>query len=213
MKKIVVFISGSGTNLQAIIDACESNYISNGLISLVISNNPNAYGLVRAEKFNIPTKIINNKEFKTRKDFDGEIKKILNEINPDLVVLAGFMLVLGKDLVKSFYGKIINIHPSLLPLYPGLNTHQKVIQNNDLSHGVTVHYVSEELDAGPIIIQGSIKVDDSDVIENLIDRIHKVEHLIYPKIIKEICNEEVTLINSKVHYKNKSVQRVKYYEI
>ena len=179
MKKIAVLISGSGSNLEAIIDACNQNIIDGDVIK-VISNNPKAYGLVRAKKFNISSKTINHKNFDSREDFDQALEDSLVQINPDLIVLAGFMRILGKKITKNFGNIMINLHPSLLPLYPGLNTHEKVLLNKDKIHGVSIHYVSSELDAGPLIAQGVIKINGNETLGELTKRIHKVEHLLLP---------------------------------
>lgn len=201
MKKIVVLVSGSGSNLQAIIENCNAKYINAEIIS-VISNNPNAYGLERAASANINSIVIDNKDFISRDHFDSKLIKILDDLNPDLIILAGFMRILTKKLTNKYIGKIINIHPSLLPKYPGLNTHQRVIENQDLVHGVSIHYVSSKLDYGPLIAQGEIKTKKYDDISHLIERIHKVEHLIYPEIIKYICEDRIHLESNEVKFKN-----------
>ena len=199
MKKIVVLISGNGSNLQAIIDSCESGDID-GEITDVISNKSNAYGLRRAIKANIPTKILDDTSFNSREEFDKALFNYLLDVDADLIVLAGFMKILNKKTTDRFYGKIINIHPSLLPKYPGLNTHTKVIENKDIYHGISIHYVSSELDAGPIIAQGKITVKVNESLERLEDRIHKLEHITYPKIIDLICKNEIYLENDSVRY-------------
>lgn len=192
MKKIVVLISGNGSNLQAIIDHCESGNI-NGEITCVVSNKDDAYGIQRAEASNIKTKIINEDKFESRKDFNEELFNLLLNLNADLIVLAGFMKILNEKTANYFFGKIINIHPSLLPKYPGLNTHTKVIDNKEKYHGVSIHYVSSQLDAGPLIAQGQIIVNKDESVERLEERIHKVEHMIYPEVIKLICDNKIYL--------------------
>ena len=203
MKKIAVLISGSGSNLEAIIKACTSNKIE-GTVESVICNDPKAYGIERAKSFNIDVRIINHKDFPNREDFDNELENYLMRCSPDLIVLAGFMRILGDKIISTFNGKIINLHPSILPLYPGLNTHDKVLQNNDISHGITIHYVSGELDAGPIIAQGLIEVKANESKSSLIKRIHKVEHILLPEIINEICIGNIRLQDNIVVYKNAS---------
>ena len=155
----------------------------------------------------ITTKIISDDSFDSREEFDKALLSSLMEIEADLIVLAGFMKILSKKTADHFYGKIINIHPSLLPKYPGLNTHSKVVKNQDIIHGVTIHYVSSELDAGPIIAQGRIDVNAHADIEELINRIHQVEHIIYPKIINLICKNEIYMENGNVNFKNNSHPR------
>ena len=165
MKTITVLISGSGSNLEAIINACDTKKIDGEVIS-VISNNHNAYGLTRAKKFNINTTVINHKLYTNREDFDLELESLLDQLDSDLIILAGFMRILGEKITKKFGNKMINLHPSLLPLYPGLNTHKKVLDNKDKNHGVSIHYVSSELDGGPLIAQGIIKVKNNDNLDS-----------------------------------------------
>ena len=201
MKNIVVLISGSGSNLQAIIDNCNTKYI-NAEITCVISNNPGAYGLEIATSANINSIVINNKDYKSRSCFDSELIKVLDDLNPDLIVLAGFMRILTEKLTSKFFGKIVNIHPSLLPKYPGLNTHQEVIDNKDKIHGVSIHYVSSKLDCGPLIAQGEIKTKAYENINHLIKRIHKIEHIIYPEVIKYICDDRISIESNQVKFNN-----------
>ena len=205
MLKIIVLISGSGSNLQAIIDACSAKII-NGCVIGVISNKANAYGLERAKKNNIPTNVINHNDFTTREDFDKELVSSINIFQPDLIVLAGFMRILSPIMTSVFKNKMINIHPSLLPKYPGLNTHEQVIANDDDEHGVTIHSVSEELDGGPIIAQSKIAVHKDQKLDDLIERIHAIEHKIFPKVISMIASKEIKIedvaTNKKVIYEN-----------
>ena len=205
MLKIIVLISGSGSNLQAIIDACSAKMI-NGCVIGVISNKANAYGLERAKKNNIPTNVINHNDFTTREDFDKELVSSVNTFQPDLIVLAGFMRILSPIMTSVFKNKMINIHPSLLPKYPGLNTHEQVIANDDDEHGVTIHSVSEELDGGPIIAQSKISVYKDQKLDDLIERIHEIEHKIFPKVISMIASKEIKIedvaTNKKVIYEN-----------
>ncbi len=201
MKKIVVLISGSGSNLEAIIESCAAKKI-NGRVIHVISNNPNAYGLTRASESNIPSTIIDHKKFSSRIDFENSLEDCLDTLSPDLIVLAGFMRILGTKITSKFSNKMINIHPSLLPMYPGLHTHEKVLENKDTHHGISIHYVSSELDAGPLIAQGFIDISKDETLENIIKRIHKIEHLLLPEIINEICNENIYLDNNEVKYRN-----------
>ena len=201
MKKIVVLISGSGSNLEAIIESCTAKKI-NGKVIHVISNNPDAFGLSRASKFNIPSRIIDHKKFSSRIDFENSLEDCLETLSPDLIVLAGFMRILGTKITSKFSNKMINLHPSLLPMYPGLHTHEKVLENKDTHHGISIHYVSSELDAGPLIAQGFIDISKDETLENIIKRIHKIEHLLLPEIINEICNENIYLDNNEVKYRN-----------
>ena len=192
MKKIAVMISGSGSNLEAIVKACHDKNIY-GEIVYVISNNPDAYGIERAKKYNIPVKIIDHKSYTDRNDFDDALKEFLDNLEIDLIILAGFMRILGKNITEKFYGKMINLHPSLLPLYPGLNTHAQALNNKDDYHGISIHFVSAELDAGPLIAQGKISVKADDDLEKLVSKIHKVEHDLLPKVINELCMNNIYL--------------------
>ena len=192
MKKIAVMISGSGSNLEAIVKACHQKNIY-GEIVYVISNNPDAYGIERAKKYNIPVKIIDHKSYTDRDDFDDALKEFLDNLEIDFIILAGFMRILGKNITEKFYGKMINLHPSLLPLYPGLNTHTQALNNKDDYHGISIHFVSAELDAGPLIAQGKIPVKADDGLEKLVSKIHKVEHDLLPKVINELCMNNIYL--------------------
>ena len=187
MFKIAVLISGNGSNLEALIDACKKNLIS-GSIDIVISNNPDAYGIQRAKNHSINYKIVDNNRFKTREDFDRALIEELKISNPDLVVLAGFMRILTPIMIEAFKNRIINIHPSLLPKYPGLDTHNSVIKNGDVKHGVTIHYVNEVLDGGQIIAQGEISVNANETFEELKTRIHAIEHVMLPKVVSKFAN-------------------------
>ena len=197
MFKIAVLISGNGSNLEALIDACKNNFI-NGSIDLVLSNNPNAFGIERAKNHFINYKVINHKSFETRDDFDRALLNELKETSPDLIVLAGFMRILTPLILNVYKNKVINIHPSLLPKYPGLDTHKSVLENGDLKHGVTIHYVNEVLDGGQIIAQGEISVNENETSEELKTRIHAIEHVMLPMIVSKFADG--TLNAEKIIY-------------
>ena len=203
MKKIVVLISGSGSNLEAIAKACQTGNIP-ATIELVISNQPNVKGLDRAKKFHLMSKVIEHQHFNSREEFDQALLEQILPIDPDLVVLAGFMRILSNSFTETLSGKLINIHPSLLPDYPGLNTHKQAIENGDLMHGISVHYVNSELDRGPIITQGALKIDPSQSEAKLINRIHKIEHAVYPKVIADIAKGYVRLNGDQVKFESES---------
>ena len=194
---LAVLLSGNGTNFQAIIDSIENGSLK-ATIKIVISNNKDAFGLKRAKKHNIKNLSLDHNDFKDRKSYDQKLKEIINQESVDYIILAGFMRILGSDFVKNFPNKIINIHPSLLPKYPGLNTHKKVLENKDKEHGVTVHLVDEGLDSGPIIGYIKIKVDDKEKESDLINKIHKVEHFIYPEILSELQKGKISIIDKKI---------------
>ncbi|MFQ3209174.1 MAG: phosphoribosylglycinamide formyltransferase-1 [Colwellia sp.] len=181
--KIVVLISGGGTNLQAIIDACsDSNYPAK--VVGVVSNKVDAYGLTRAENADIATIALSHKDFDSREDYDQALIKKIDCFNADLIVLAGFMRILTPNFVQHYQGKLLNIHPSLLPKYQGLNTHQRAIDAGDDVHGVSVHFVTEELDGGPVILQAKVPVFEGDNCDDLAARVHEQEHRIYPLVVK-----------------------------
>jgi len=180
--RIVVLISGSGSNLQAIIDACREERIP-GTVVGVISNEPSAYGLTRALQANIVAVGLSHRDYDSRKTYDEALADLIETFSPDLIVLAGFMRILTPAFVKKYEGRLINIHPSLLPDYPGLNTHQRVLADRRASHGATVHFVTEDLDGGPIIIQGKTSIVPSDTEGTLAQKVHEVEHEIYPQAI------------------------------
>ena len=203
MKKIVVLISGSGSNLEAIAKACQTGNIP-ATIELVISNQPNVKGLERAKKFHLMSKVIEHQHFNSREEFDQALLEQILPIEPDIVVLAGFMRILSNSFTETLSGKLINIHPSLLPDYPGLNTHKQAIENGDLMHGISVHYVNSELDGGPIITQGVLKIDPSQSEAKLVNRIHKIEHIVYPKVIADIAKGYITLKGNQVKFESES---------
>ena len=180
--RLVVLISGNGTNLQAIIDACATQEMPAKVVA-VISNEPTAYGLQRARDAGISTHVINHRDFDRRTDFDERLKGLIDALEPGLVVLAGFMRILGFDLTEHFLGRMMNIHPSLLPDYPGLNTHARVLADGVNEHGASVHFVTSELDAGPIILQSRIPVQADDTSSTLAERVHQCEYEIYPRAI------------------------------
>jgi phosphoribosylglycinamide formyltransferase 1 len=180
---LVVLISGGGSNLQAIIDAIK-NHVLDAEIKAVISNRANAFGLERAKKAGIRTYVVDHKLFPDRTSFDQAMMQIIDPLKPDLVILAGFMRILSDVFIDHYKHRLINIHPSLLPKYRGLNTHQQAIDNHDTIHGASVHYVSHELDSGPIVIQAEIPVLADDDAVSLAARVLKQEHKIYPLAIK-----------------------------
>ena len=187
---IVVLISGKGTNLQALIDA---SHRSSYKISAVISNTAKAIGLNRAKISGIDTYVIEQESFNSKFEFEESLATQISEINPKLIVLAGFMKVLSPQFVRLFRGKILNIHPSLLPQYPGLNTHQRVLEDKKKIHGVSVHLVTEDLDGGPVIAQDSVYVLPDDTAESLAERVLEREHIIYPKVVESLAIGKIQL--------------------
>lgn len=184
---IVVLISGSGSNLQAIMDACQSQKIAGKVVG-VLSNKADAYGLVRALQAGIATYVINHKDFASRADFDQAMQQMIDTWQPDVVVLAGFMRILTPQFVQHFEGKLVNIHPSLLPYYKGLHTHKRVLATGDKLHGCSVHFVNAELDGGVVIAQAVVQVLHNDDEAALTQKVHQHEHLIYPLVLSWLAN-------------------------
>jgi len=176
---IIILLSGNGTNLQAIIDA---DLPVN--IAAVISDNHDAYGLQRADSAGIPTFVVPSTDYNDRQSYDHALRECIDPLQPQLILLSGFMRILTPDFVNAYKNKIINIHPSLLPKYPGLKTYQQAIDNGDAEHGTTIHYVTPELDDGPIIAQRRIAIQSDDTSETLKQRTQAVEHCLFPEVIK-----------------------------
>lgn len=181
---VVVLISGSGSNLQALIDSiqtsADASASSPARICAVISNRADAYGLQRAQQAGIATQVLDHKQFDDREAFDTALAQAIDSYEPQLVILAGFMRILSAGFVRHYAGQLLNIHPSLLPKYKGLHTHQRALEAGDSEHGCSVHFVTEELDGGPLVIQAVIPVRSDDSPTSLAQRVHEQEHLIYP---------------------------------
>jgi len=200
MINIGVLVSGRGTNLQSIIDAIREGKIE-GRISIVISDNRKAFALKRAEKSNIETRYIDFKSFKNREDYDKKIVEYLKEKNVDLVVLAGYMRILSPYFIKMYKNRIMNIHPALLPSFPGLHAQRQAVEYGVKVSGCTVHFVDEGVDSGPIILQKAVEVEDSDTEESLAERILKEEHQIYPRAIQLFSEGRLVIKGRKVYIK------------
>ncbi|WP_341660414.1 phosphoribosylglycinamide formyltransferase [Vibrio sp.] len=199
MKSIVVLVSGNGSNLQAIIDACE-NKITTGRVSAVFSNKATAYGLERAKNSGAAAHSLDPNSFDTRDAFDRELMKQIDEYKPDVIVLAGYMRILSGEFVRHYMGRMINIHPSLLPKYPGLNTYQRAIHAGDEEHGTSVHFVTEQLDGGPVILQAKVPIFEDDTVETLTKRVQVQEHNIYPLVVQWLVEERLTMKDGKEAY-------------
>lgn len=188
MKKIVILISGTGSNMQALLEAklpCD--------IAAVISNRADAEGLQTARNMGVATAILSHKDFADRASFDAALANTIDAYAPDFVVLAGFMRILTADFVERYRGRLVNIHPSLLPAYTGINTHARALLDGVKIHGCTVHFVTPDLDHGPIIIQAAIPVLQSDTAQTLAARLLCEEHRIYPQAIRWLCQNQITL--------------------
>ncbi|MBF8999409.1 MULTISPECIES: phosphoribosylglycinamide formyltransferase [Vibrio] len=204
MKSVVVLISGNGTNLQAILDACDSS-IKDGKVTAVFSNKATAYGLERAKKAGAEPVFLDAKAFDTRDAYDRELMRQMDEFNPDLVVLAGFMRILSGEFVRHYKGRMINIHPSLLPKYPGLNTYQRAILAGDEEHGTSVHFVTEQLDGGPVILQAKVPIFDEDTVEVLTERVQAQEHRIYPLVVQWFVEGRLDMKDGKAYLDGKAL--------
>lgn len=192
--RLVVLLSGNGSNLQAIIDACEEQTIQGKIVS-VISNRADAYGLERARKAKIPTHVIDHTLFKARESFDQALIKVIESYQADLVVLAGFMRILTEGFVQHYQGRLINIHPSLLPAYKGTKTHERVLADGVKVHGASVHFVTAELDSGAVVAQVKVPVETHDTASTLAERVLRYEHVLYPTVLQWFCAGRLRLGN------------------
>ncbi|AKA23195.1 phosphoribosylglycinamide formyltransferase [Pseudomonas chlororaphis] len=189
---VVVLLSGTGSNLQALIDSTRAAD-SPVRIRAVISNRADAYGLQRARDAGIDTRALDHKAFEGREAFDAALVELIDTFQPQLVVLAGFMRILSADFVRHYQGRLLNIHPSLLPKYKGLHTHQRALEAADTEHGCSVHFVTEELDGGPLVVQAVIPVELHDSPQSLAQRVHVQEHRIYPMAVRWFAEGRLTL--------------------
>ena len=189
---VVVLLSGTGSNLQALIDSTRASD-SPVRIAAVISNRSDAYGLQRAQDAGIDTRALDHKAFDGREAFDAALIELIDAFNPKLVVLAGFMRILSADFVRHYQGRLLNIHPSLLPKYKGLHTHQRALEAGDTEHGCSVHFVTEELDGGPLVVQAVVPVESADSAQSLAQRVHTQEHRIYPLAVRWFAEGRLVL--------------------
>ncbi len=198
--RIVVLLSGSGTTLQSIIDSHLP-----ATISAVISNKADVMGLSRAQEAAIPTHVLDHTAYSSREAFDRDLQTLIDQYQPHLVVLAGFMRILSDNFVDHYYGKLINIHPSLLPKYKGMHTHQRVMDAGEPLHGSSVHFVNSELDSGPVLLQARLPILPGDSPESLELRIKTKEHLIYPTVINWLAEGRITLKGEEVYMDGKKM--------
>jgi len=197
MKNIVILISGRGSNMEAIVRAQQAEAWP-ARIAAVISNKPDAKGLEFAQRHGIPTAVVPNKEFPTRDAFDAALQATIDRFEPDLVVLAGFMRILTAPFVQHYAGRMLNIHPSLLPLFPGLHTHRQALDAGVAEHGATVHFVTAELDHGPAVIQARIPVLPGDTEDSLAERLLAEEHVIYPQAVRLFIEDRLSIEGGEV---------------
>lgn len=198
-KKCVILFSGNGSNLDNLL---KNEFLHSDRLEYIsaFTNNPKAKGINICESLNLNVKISLNE------DPNIDLRSFLKSNNPDLVVLSGYMKIIPEDIVREYQGKIINIHPSLLPKYPGLDTYKKVIDNNDEKHGVSIHFVTEELDGGPIILQGQFNISEGLTKKELEGFTHQLEYEIFPKVITWFAYDKIKLKSNKVYFKNKIIK-------
>ena len=188
--RIVCLLSGSGTNLGALIEAQQRRQLGNAKLVGVFSNVLDAHGLQRARDANIATEALSHRTFSTREDFDRAVIQRVSPWHPDLIVLAGFMRIMSPVFVAHYHGRLINIHPSLLPKYRGLDTHRRALEAGDTEAGATVHWVTEELDGGDIIDQIRVPIEPNDTVDRLRERVLQAEHVLYPRVIRALSLSE-----------------------
>ena len=197
MKNIVILISGRGSNMEAVVRALDAEGWP-ARIAAVISNKPEAGGLAFAQARGIPTAVVPSKSFATRAEFDAKLQETIDVFEPDLVVLAGFMRILTAPFVEHYAGRMLNIHPSLLPLFPGLHTHQQALDAGCVEHGATVHFVTAELDHGPAVLQARIPVLPGDTEATLATRLLVEEHKIYPRAVRLFVEDRLVIEDGAV---------------
>lgn len=197
MKNIVILISGRGSNMEAVVHAARDQQWP-ARIAAVISNKADAKGLEFAQAHGIPTAVVANKDFATRAAFDAALQEVIDGFSPDLVVLAGFMRILTPPFVQHYEGRMMNIHPSLLPLFPGLHTHQQALANGVGEHGATVHFVTAELDHGPVVAQATVPVLPGDTEDSLSARVLVEEHKLYPYAIRLFVEDRISIVGGDV---------------
>jgi len=198
MKNIVILISGRGSNMEAVVRAANAEQWP-ARVAAVISNKPDAKGLEFAQAHGIPTAVVANKDFSSRAQFDAALQETIDRYSPDLVVLAGFMRILTPPFVEQYAGRMLNIHPSLLPLFPGLHTHQQALDAGVAEHGVSVHFVTAELDHGPVVAQARVPVLPGDTENTLSARVLIEEHQLYPRAIRLFIEERLSIVDGQVH--------------
>ncbi|MEO6697995.1 MAG: phosphoribosylglycinamide formyltransferase [Paraperlucidibaca sp.] len=201
--RVVVLVSGSGSNLQALLDACGQGAATptiDATIVGVLSNRDEALALARAARAGVATAVVKHRDFNERADFDAAMIKPIDAWAPDMVVLAGFMRILTADFVSHYSGRLINIHPSLLPKYKGLNTHQRALEAGDAEHGCSVHFVTPELDGGPVIAKQRVSVDQHDSVESLAQRVHQAEHRLYPRVLGWLASSRLRWLDGHLQF-------------
>ena len=203
---LVVLISGNGSNLQSIIDSIDAGQV-NASLKAVISNNSDAYGLTRARNHSIETRVIDHRLYDSRNSFDQALQHCIDEFSPDYIVLAGFMRILGSALIQANKNKILNIHPSLLPDYKGLNTYQRVLNNFETEHGVSIHVVTAELDDGPVLMRGRYAIESGDTETELQHKGHRLEHRMYPRVLQWLGEKKLQIGEHRIEFEQRILQQ------
>ncbi|PLA73942.1 phosphoribosylglycinamide formyltransferase [Hydrogenovibrio sp. SC-1] len=202
--RIAVLISGTGSNLKALIDHQSTAHYQ---IGCVLSNRPEAKGIVFAQQAGIATEILDHTHFESRDAFDQEMISALSRHQIDAIVLAGFMRILTPNFVNHYLGKMLNIHPSLLPKYPGLNTHKRALEANDAEHGISIHFVTSELDGGPVICQSKFNITENDTVESLQKKAHQYEHKAYWQVVEWLATGDIALKNGQAWFNNQPLNQ------
>lgn len=197
MKRTAIFVSGSGTNMENIAKKVKAGELSCDIVT-VVCDNPEAFALKRAEKLGLQTFVIERKKFASKSEFEAEITGHLKQKRIDLIVLAGYMRILSPEFVRAWRGKILNVHPSLLPKYPGAHAIKDAFEAKEKETGVTIHFVTEDVDAGPVILQRSLSIKPDDTLESLEAKVHEIEYQIYPEAIKLVLSGKVSFKEGKV---------------
>lgn len=204
--RLVVLISGSGSNLQAIIDACAAGKIR-GEVVAVISNRPYAYGLERAKQVGIPDITLDHTAFEDRESFDQALMALIDSFTPDLILLAGFMRILTQEFTRHYAGRMLNIHPSRLPKFRGLHTHQRALEAGEKRHGASIHFVTDELDGGPVILQSEVRVRPDHTEDTLAAEVLVTEHRIYPLATQWFCDGRLRMNSEAVFFEGKRLSK------
>ncbi|WP_166264890.1 phosphoribosylglycinamide formyltransferase [Marinobacter caseinilyticus] len=207
--RIVVLASGNGSNLQTLIEATRRPEFPGSVVA-VGCNRPHAFALERAAQAGIETFVVDHTQFDSRAEFDTALRAEIDRHTPNLLVLAGFMRILTTEFVRTYHGIMLNIHPSLLPKYPGLNTHQRALDAGDDIHGVSIHFVTEDLDGGPVIAQAEVLVAPGDTADSLADKVREKEHLLYPIVVRWFCEGRLQLSGDTVQFDGEPMPRPFY---
>lgn len=208
--KTVVLISGNGSNLQALIDTAAKPGCTFE-IAAVIANRDDAFGLQRAQRADIPRHCISHRAFPDREAFDRAMIETIDRYQPGLIVLAGFMRILTPEFIRHYRGRMLNIHPSLLPKYRGLHTHQRALEASDICHGLSIHFVTEELDSGPVVLQAELNIEPGDTPDALAARVQRLEHIYYPRVVHWYATRRLRMVDDQAVFDGQLLEEPLYY--